>query len=341
MPKQLNLFQQTLFLLAVLLMNVQCMQKQKTSALTVEKTVLLDTIPSGSGLAVSAGSIYLVGDDTPYLFALNRQYQVTNQYLLLQEWAGSRRIPKSSKPDLESITVAPWEGEPSLLIFGSGSKSPERDSLLVMPLNALNNPGKYSLTRLYDAICSKEGIGRDSLNLEGAVMAGTNLWLLNRGTNSIIIIDWSKLSVYIKSPVADPQAADTPLSESSLDIEVHQHQLPYISGKQARFSGACAIPGTSLILFTASVEDTENWIDDGEVLGSLVGVLDLEQPEKGVTEFWIITDKEGNPLLEKLESIDVLESGEDYLEILAVADNDKGSSLMLELRLTTRIHTSP
>ncbi|WP_224995685.1 hypothetical protein [Cesiribacter sp. SM1] len=305
------------------------MQKQKTSTLIVERTILLDSVPSGSGLAVSGDKIYLVGDDSPHLFVLNQQYQVTNQYLMLQEWAGNARIPKSGKPDFESMTHATWGQEPSLLVFGSGSKSPERDSLLVLPLNNLHNPKRYSLTRLYDAIYRKEGISRDNLNLEGAVMAGKDLWLFNRGTNSIIIIDWNSLFAYINNP-----APPTPLN-----IEVHQHQLPEIGGKQARFSGACSIPGTSLILFTASVEDTENWIDDGEVLGSLVGVLSMEQAGSPVTDFWIITDSSGNPLLEKLESIDVLESGDDYLEILAVADNDKGSSLMLELRLNTSIHT--
>ncbi|AHM63255.1 hypothetical protein D770_25050 [Flammeovirgaceae bacterium 311] len=321
----------TIIFSAVLLMNVQCMQKPETSILSVQNTLILSDIPSGSGLAVVEDSIYLVGDDSPFLFQLDRQHVVRGRHLLLQQWADSVRIAKSSKPDFESITLADWEKEPSLLVFGSGSKSPERDSLLVLPLKAFHNPKRYSLTALYDAICQKEGIGRESFNIEGAVVAGNDLWLFNRGTNSIIVAELASLIQAVKRPAV----------VNSLKMEVHPHQLPQIAGKQARFSGACHLPGTDLIFFTASVEDTENWIDDGEILGSLIGVLDMNAPAQANSAHWWLTDKNGNYLPEKLESIDVLESREEGLILLAVSDNDLGNSVLFELRLDTSLHTKP
>lgn len=313
-----------LFLCSLLLLNVQCMEYRNQVSITVEKILSLDSLPSGSGLAVVEDKIYICGDDSPYLFHLSTDYQISGKHLLLKDFDGTSRIAKKDKPDFESITVAEWQSKSSLLIFGSGSKSPQRDWLVIAPLQELDKPQFYSLTSFYNAIAAIEGNGREAMNIEGAVQVGRQLWLLNRGSNTIITIQWDEFSGYLQNGIA----AGDPL------FQLHRLKLPEIDGKQARFSGACEVPGTNKILFTATVEDTDNWIDDGEILGSYVGLLNGSSVQQEVVQqSWLITDKDGETMKVKLESIDVLKLENSDLKVLAIADNDAGSTELLELQL--------
>ncbi len=59
-------------------------------------------------------------------------------------------------------------------------------------------------------------------------------------------------------------------------IDFHRAYLPQIDGKEARISGVCTIDDSQL-LFSASVEDTPDWIKDGSILGSFVGIYSLKE----------------------------------------------------------------
>lgn len=301
------------------------MERTEQTILSVDRIIDLPTLPSGSGLAISGATIWVAGDDSPYLFQLSSTYQVVEKQLMLPHFSGTDRIPKSSKPDFESMVEASWQGRSSLLIFGSGSKTPERDSLLVVPLAQPAQAQRFSLTQLYEAICQKEGIGRADLNIEGAVLSGETLWLLNRGRNTVITMP---LPHFIETILENKPAA-------RLQLSIHPFTLPQIRGKQARFSGACNVPGTKQVLLTATVEDTENWIDDGEILGSFVGLLDGNSLAQGVPlQHWLVSNAAGEAAREKLESIDVVEQSGKMLKLLAITDNDDGSSRLLELSLS-------
>ena len=321
MPK---LYLQALYIWVLLFTNIRCMSDLSTPLLHVSKIIDLPNLPSGSGMSILGDQIYVVGDDSPYLFLLSADYQLQHRQLILKQFASLERIPKPEKPDYESMAVADWQGHPCLLIFGSGSKSPQRDSLVIVPIQQRDQSQTFSLSPLYDAICRQEGIGREDLNIEGAILLEEQLWLMNRGRNSIISLSWPALSAVLEGKT----------SIEELSLQIHPLTLPQIAGKQARISGACNIEGSDLVLFTATVEDTENWIDDGDILGSFVGILDAQSLAKGeVLNSWLVADQAGKPLLEKLESIDVLEKESDQLRLLAIADNDAGSSRLLELIL--------
>ena len=312
------------------------MPNQNAPSVGVEKVITLSNLPSGSGLAVDKAGIFVVGDDAPYLFRLNEAYSITHKYLLLEQYAQQERIPKQQKPDFESMAQVYWGGQPSLLILGSGSKSPERDSLLIVPLAQMEQPQRFSVTALYDLICQEENISREELNIEGAVLTQDDLLLFNRGRNSIISLNWMAVGEYLLqyTDSTKPQQ-QLPLNGEQFNMRIYPIQLPEIGENTARFSGACTIPGTTKVLFTASVEDTPNWIDDGEILGSFIGLLDEgELTQQLPPHTWLIKNRDGETLKEKLESIDVLKMTDDGLEALAVTDNDDGTSKLLVLQLT-------
>jgi hypothetical protein len=112
-------------------------------------------------------------------------------------------------------------------------------------------------------------------------------------------------------------------------------KLPSIGKHEARFSGACSLNDNKMLLFCASVEDTPDWTTDGPVLGSFIGLLDLDQKgQQQLKKVEQIKNKDGSPFLEKMESIEVvrkLSNGE--LICYGITDNDLGGSKLLEIRV--------
>ena len=300
-------------------------KKDKEILVSVEKTLTLDTLPSGSGIAVVNESVFIVGDDSPWLFQLSEDLEIINRYLMVEGFPTEGRIPKAAKPDFECMAEAK-EGESTLLlIFGSGSKSPERDLLVMVDAQKPDKPEVVSLTTFYDHLLSMTGGTRADLNMEAALLIGTHLYLFNRGDNSIFVLDWKSLL----RNLPDKQALQ------EMNIRHYTLELPEREGVRAGLSGACTGPDENQIIFTATLEATENWIADGEILGSYLGVLDVEKLQEGEVErISLIEDKEGFPIKDKLESVAVRKvSPEGNVLVLAVADNDDGTSKLLELQI--------
>jgi len=292
----------------------------------VEKTIVLDSIPSGSGLAKVDQHLYIISDDSPYFFQLDLQYQL-QQKIGIKNGPKSKeyRIPKKIKPDYESLATAQINGAPFLLAFGSGSLSPTRDSLLLINLADLKNPQTYDLTHLYYLIKGAANLPEAELNMEGSAIIGEDLFLFNRGQNVMIQTNWARLLLFLKGGpnILEPE------------FKIHRIALPQINGVNPGFSGACQLGQENKILFTASVENTKSWVEDGEILGSFIGILDVEKLTSDPLESAaLLTDKNGRTVIEKVESIEFLKkesTGE--IKALALTDDDQGGSKILEITI--------
>lgn len=107
---------------------------------------------------------------------------------------------------------------------------------------------------------------------------------------------------------------------------VAQYILPQIQGRHAGFSAA--VTWNDAIVFSASVEDTDNEIDDGETLGGFLGMIHGNQLQ------WVsVVEQEGSVALVKIEGIALQEARENYFRIAAVTDNDEGASELLEIEI--------
>lgn len=83
----------------------------------------LENVPGGSGIVKAGHGYHVIGDDSLFLFTLNKEFQVVSKTPLVDSFGFSdERIKKSQKPDFESFEMA---GEKKLVVFGSGSKSPQ------------------------------------------------------------------------------------------------------------------------------------------------------------------------------------------------------------------------
>ena len=292
----------------------------------VENIRELGSIPSGSGLVKTGENFYLISDDSPYFFKLNSDFQVLEKNAIPNhEKSQDYRIPKPVKPDYESACLGKINGEEYLLAFASGSKSPERDSLLVVNLSEPENGKTYSLRPFYNLIKAQAQLKDEDINVEGSAIIGEDLFLFNRGKNVLVQTNWAKIIIFLKG---GPNML-------APEIKTYRIKLPQIKGIDPGFSGACQLGNENKILFTASVENTKNWIEDGEILGSFIGILNVEKlTEDPLENVTLLTEKSGAPVIEKVESIEFLRRETNgKISVLCLTDDDKGGSRILGISL--------
>lgn len=283
----------------------------------------LTGIASASGIEATNEGIFVIGDNSPFLFGLNFQMEMEEKILL---FPGSQKpdslFEKLAKPDLEALTIADETGQ-LLYAFGSGSKSPERDILIEIDLLDTGKVKEYPLTEFYRELRTLAHLAPESLNIEAAVIFKDDLFLFNRGENLIFTYSLSAFKKYLdgQGPIPKPQ--------------IFKIILPKIKGIPAGFSGAAFNGGNETIIFTATVEDTQNWIDDGEVLGSFLGVIPLKELKDQFRPGYVAIGTKERHLPIKVESVTVLPPyTKTKANLILVTDSDGGISEFLRGELT-------
>jgi hypothetical protein len=275
----------------------------------------LDGIPSGSGMVRHGNTYHIVGDDAPFLYSMDSSSgSVTTTRLVDAVNLSGHRIVKSEKPDFEAMELV---GDREMVIFGSGSKSPNRDVFMRVLLTDPFTVEKHDISDFYNNLRALPHLKDSELNIEATAFRNGHIYLFNRNRNLVLQFLYDDLLAHLRGEVAFPPPSVTPFN------------LPVIGGVQAGFSGAVALTHAPKIIFTASVERTDNAYDDGEIMGSLIGMFDIA--DDGVsTTFTHCPIASGNTPL-KIESVAVGEEraiGE--TQLFLISDDDKGHSTLLE-----------
>lgn len=270
----------------------------------------LDNIPSASGLVKAGPFFYVLGDDSPFLFRLDEDFkQVARISILPNELR--ERIPKPEKPDFEALEMI---SENEMLGFGSGSLSPQRDRMIRITIGERLEIRDFSLSDFYTTLRELEIMKGSELNIEAAAFHKDQLYLFNRRKNVIFSLDYSKFIAAVQNFGPFPEVKATAI------------ELPKLNGIEAGFTGA-AITASGMLIVTTAVEDTGNAYDDGEVLGSFIGISSASKNGMFVEFLWTPISSEV-PL--KVESVCVLEetSAKEFIVAL-VTDSDGAESLIL------------
>jgi hypothetical protein len=154
------------------------------------------------------------------------------------------------------------------------------------------------LSNLYLALQSFGEIKPEDFNLEGAIYNGETWFLFNRGngkTNKNVVF-----SVEAKNLT------------NEFRILSNEYKLPKIKGVRASFTDAILVDDK--IYFLATAENTESTYNDGEVVGSIIGRIDIKKMKIDFTKK--ITDTQ------KFEGITLFKKSEKELEFLLCEDND-------------------
>lgn len=290
--------------------------------LSILNRYVLKDIPSASGIDIIDGTIYIIGDNAPWLFKLDTQYRVVEKFQIASaEGLEDGKIIKPIKPDFEAMTCLGSGNKQELFIFGSGSRSPQRDVLVRVSVNSPTNCKTYSLEKFYKNLREAAKLNAIELNIEGAVADDEYLYLFNRGKNIVFKLRLIRFLEHINSGCNCPAP------------EVFHFKLAEINGIEAGFSGATITPDKKKILFTASVENTPNWYDDGEVLGSFIGIIDMQTLVDNISPFCVPITDNGNTLKIKVESLALHHiDPQGNLRLLLVTDSDGDTSELFEVR---------
>lgn len=290
----------------------------------VSNHLLMKDFPSVSGTAVDQQNVFLVGDDFPWLYTVGETLKFKHKELIKNFPINQDgRINKEDKPDFEAMEIMNINGHPSLVIIGSGSKSKTRELAYVIREDNYSKI-ECSLKSLYEQLY-QAGMFKDDdkgINIEGIASSDSDVYILNRGNsgkNIIFTLPKKEFEQYLLGKTKKVE-----------NIIAYPVKLPVVDGFEAGLSGATYDAATKSLLFTASVEATHDTINDGKILGSFVGSLPVSHLVKDntldLTGYSQLINKNGKPILTKVESISILSADEKKIKCLLASDNDNGSS---------------
>lgn len=243
-------------------------------------------IGSASGLVYFDGKLYIISDSSNYLYEYHISDEKLNRIALVEN--PQENIVKKDKPDFEAITINDQE----LTIIGSGSTR-NRNKSFSYDIES----GKVSekdLTGLNTKIKTQLHFTDDELNIEGLIFNKKDLYFFQRGNgnsgkNGIICTN-----------------------NNLEDLTFIPFDLPKIKNIAATFTDAILVD--EAIYFLATAEDTTSTYLDGEVLGSMIGTIDLKTMK--LIDTVQISDKH------KFEGLTLYKKTNSKIDFLLCEDND-------------------
>ncbi len=242
-------------------------------------------IGAASGIVFLEDLLYLISDNSSYLYKYHLKKNQLEKIPLIEN--PNQNTPKKEKLDLEAITF----NNNNLILIGSGSTKNRTQSFIYNLKNQLVS--KQDLSKIYLEFIQKINIKPDELNIEGYFLYNQNHYFFQRGNG-----ENSKNGVFVL--------------KNNNTIDFTSIQLPKIKHVEATFTDAILIDQT--IYFLASAEDTISTYEDGEVMGTLFGSMDLETFQINFT--YQISNKH------KFEGLTLYQKTNSEIEFLLCEDND-------------------
>lgn len=260
-------------------------------------------VGAASGLIYRDGGLYVISDNSNYLYHYAIEEQELGQVLLLDR-STNVDVPKKHKADFEAVTA---DGG-TLYVFGSGS-SKKRDLLRRYDTDTEETVAT-NMRKVYKTLRKMYSITEDDFNIEGALFVNDELWLFNRGNgpleqNGVYVLDKDNFS---------PKA-------------FHAVPLGGLDGVPLGFTDAILVDGK--VYFTAAAEGGESSFHDGEVMGTVFGCLDPGTMKVEYTE--LISEGQ------KFEGITVFRKTPTEIDFLLCEDPDNGENSSTVYQLTKRL----
>jgi len=276
--------------------------------------------PSGSGIEFYNDHFYLIGDDATSLLQLDNNFNVTDSIQLYDSVQG--RIPKETKPDLEGLTVINEKGNTRLLITGSGSLKPYRNTAWSID-PATKQKSIFRVDSFYQRLSS---YGLEVINIEGICTIPGSIIFSNRGNkayqkNFLILTQNGFLN-----------------NQSACSIHIIQINTNEDTASFKGVSGLAYAPGSDKLILTVSTEDTRSAYEDGTIGKSYLWIIDnisskiktdTISPNRIIDLETIDSRFSG----QKIESACVISENKNFIHLALTADNDKGSSTVFKISI--------
>lgn len=245
-------------------------------------------IGSASGLVYQNDTLYIISDSSSYLYEYKIPEEKLNKIALVDN--PQENIAKKEKPDFEAITA---KGN-DLIILGSGATE-KRTTVFDYKIKSGKVKAK-NIKDIYTALKDQLNIKDDELNIEGLIIDDQATYFFQRGNGQL----GKNGIIYSEYLGENPTFKFIPFD------------LPKIKNIATTFTDAILVEAK--IYFLAAAEDTASTYLDGEVLGSIVGIIDVKTMK--LESYLEITNTY------KFEGITLFKQSEKEIEFLLCEDND-------------------
>ncbi|HEX7905369.1 MAG TPA: hypothetical protein VF487_15960 [Chitinophagaceae bacterium] len=275
----------------------------------------LDHYPSASGIEYFNKQFFVIGDDANDLLVLDSNFNIADSISIYS--FPKKRIPKTIKPDLESILLT---RDGKLLLLGSGSLSPYRNVCwLIDPIT--KEKDSTPLDTFYQRLKYN---GITEINIEGATSIPGSIILSNRGHKAYR----RNYLVFTNSHFWNNQ------QEAPIDLI-----LIGSNPDTAEFNGISGIsyaPKSDRLIMTVSTENTSSAYDDGTIGKSylwIVNSISSKKRWKSINPNQVIDLNAVDARFkgQKIESVCVVKETKHFLHLVLAADNDDGSSTLFKV----------
>lgn len=250
-------------------------------------------IGSASGLIYKNDSLYIISDNSNYLYEYSLANADLQKHLLIENAEVNENVSKKIKADFEAIT----QNGDDIFVIGSGSTD-NRQKMIQMSEVQKKVLHNHDLTDLYLSMQYFAGISAEDFNIEGVIFTGEKWYFFQRGNGKN-----AKNGIF---------TVESPYFTQCYSLLYTSYDLPKINGIQSSFTDAVLVD--DVFYFLASAEDSQSTYLDGTVAGSSIGKINLEtmKLKKVVT----ITDKH------KFEGLTVYKNNPKTIEFLLCEDGD-------------------
>jgi hypothetical protein len=297
----------------------------------VERLRFADGAPvrAASGVAPFGDGFVVVQDDATHAAWFSGQ-SVTAVRLVpgvdglevFDEASGTKHL----KPDMEAACQLLIDGEPGLLVLGSGSAAERMRWSLLRLERGRPDAVVADMSPLYCVVADALDVELDALNLEGACVVGGSLRWFHRGLPAAGLRSGSvdlELAETLAAVLGRADPASVPVTNT------RHYDFGEVDGIGLAATDAVALPGGA-ILVSAAAEDSPNARDDGPVVGSALVLLDGHR----VQDVSPVPPVAG--AVSKVEGLMVVDAGSTQARLLAVVDVDDPEAPSLALRLRAR-----
>lgn len=262
-------------------------------------------ISSASGLIYHNDLLYIISDNSNYLYEYNIATENLKKHLLLENVDVNENISKKTKADFEAIT----QKDHDIFVVGSGSTTNRTKMIQISEAEktVLHN---FDLTDLYLSMQYFAGISPEEFNIEGVIFTVEKWYFFQRGNGKN-----GKNGIF---------TVDSPYFTQGYTLFYNSYKLPKINKVTASFTDAILVD--NIFYFLASAEDSQSTYLDGTVMGSSLGTIDAETMKlKKVTT---ISEQY------KFEGITLYKKSAESLEFLLCEDQDNDGQEAQIFKLT-------
>lgn len=242
-----------------------------TAATSAERPLHLS---AASGLVCLASTMYVIADDELHLGIFSTTDDGPGRLVRLFDGVlpEEKAARKRQKPDLEALTFLPAFEDfhhGALLVVGSGS-GPNRRRGALLGLDPLGRISGEPRSLDLSAMLVPLAAAFAEVNVEGAVVAGDELCLFQRGNkqhadNAIIRYRLAEVVEVVTGRRTDVLRS----------VKIGRLDLGHVEGVPLCFTDATALPGGDMV-FSAVAEDTDDAFNDGACVGAAIGIVGNE-----------------------------------------------------------------